>query len=261
MSQSVASPTAPSPIPSTSNDQTDLLKSLGSLFKQCELKHSAPALQPRGLSNRNNWCYVNATLQALLACPPFYNLLKNVYAKLKAGGLGTLTQVPFVACLGRFISEFKVMVRNQPENNNAKTPQQSSSFSKDLVMGDPFECEYVYDALSRSQTQSTDFRPGRQEDAQEFLSFLLNRVHEEMVKCLESLNPAEAQHEGDYTRVNGKPPPPLSGGKLTNGHAENTELVNGSEVDADDEWHEVGRKNKAFVTRKVCKTPTPVKPL
>lgn len=95
-----------------STSSNEVLKNLGTLFKQCELKHSAPALQPRGLSNRNNWCYVNATLQALLACPPFYNLLKTVYSKLKSGNSTnmalTVQQVPFVTAMGRFISEFKV---------------------------------------------------------------------------------------------------------------------------------------------------------
>lgn len=34
------------------------------------------SLLPRGLTNRSNYCYINSILQALLACPPFYNLLK-----------------------------------------------------------------------------------------------------------------------------------------------------------------------------------------
>lgn len=109
-SSSAASVSGDSEQDKTSVANLDVLKNLGTLLKQCELKHSAPALQPRGLSNRNNWCYVNATLQALLACPPFYNLLKTVYTKLKSANSSSLAMqhVPFVAALGRFISEFKV---------------------------------------------------------------------------------------------------------------------------------------------------------
>jgi ubiquitin carboxyl-terminal hydrolase 10 len=33
------------------------------------------SLLPRGLTNRSNYCYINSILQALLACPLFYNLL------------------------------------------------------------------------------------------------------------------------------------------------------------------------------------------
>lgn len=43
-----------------------------------QLEHKAVSLQPRGLTNRSNYCYINATLQALIACPPFYNLMKSM---------------------------------------------------------------------------------------------------------------------------------------------------------------------------------------
>ena len=45
---------------------------------QYQLEHKAVSLQPRGLTNRSNYCYINATLQALIACPPFYNLMKSM---------------------------------------------------------------------------------------------------------------------------------------------------------------------------------------
>jgi len=35
-------------------------------------------LIPRGLKNPSNYCYINSILQALIACPPFYNLLKDI---------------------------------------------------------------------------------------------------------------------------------------------------------------------------------------
>lgn len=42
------------------------------------------ALLPRGLTNKSNWCYVNATLQALAACPPFVHLIKSLEPLLPA---------------------------------------------------------------------------------------------------------------------------------------------------------------------------------
>lgn len=36
------------------------------------------AMQPRGLINKGNWCYINATLQALVACSPFVHLMKSL---------------------------------------------------------------------------------------------------------------------------------------------------------------------------------------
>lgn len=47
------------------------------------LDHKTAHLQPRGLTNRNTRCYINATLQALLTCPPFFNLMRSVQYKLK----------------------------------------------------------------------------------------------------------------------------------------------------------------------------------
>lgn len=43
-----------------------------------QLDHKSFHLQPRGLTNRSNYCYINAILQALIACPPFYNLMKSI---------------------------------------------------------------------------------------------------------------------------------------------------------------------------------------
>lgn len=41
-----------------------------------QMEKQTVSLLPRGLTNRSNYCYINSILQALLACPPFYNLLK-----------------------------------------------------------------------------------------------------------------------------------------------------------------------------------------
>lgn len=43
-----------------------------------ELLATPLPLLPRGLINKSNWCYINATLQALIACPSFVHLVKSL---------------------------------------------------------------------------------------------------------------------------------------------------------------------------------------
>jgi ubiquitin carboxyl-terminal hydrolase 10 len=47
---------------------------MAAFLQSYALNHKSMSLKPRGLSNRSNWCFVNAIMQALVACPPFYNL-------------------------------------------------------------------------------------------------------------------------------------------------------------------------------------------
>ena len=51
---------------------------LAQKINSINLKHSLPVLRPRGFINKRNGCYINSTLQALIACPPFYNLMKEI---------------------------------------------------------------------------------------------------------------------------------------------------------------------------------------
>lgn len=108
---------------------------------------------------------------------------------------------------------------------------------KDLVIGDALEIDYFYETLSSLKADQV-FK-GRQEDAQEFLSFLLNHLHEEMIRCVETF---------DGTRQSSSAP--SSGGNTATQAA--SSQVNGTSADVnDDEWQEVGKKNKAYVTRRV----------
>jgi len=236
-SSSVSSLAEQSASPITTTSSSDSLKTLGNFFKSCELKHSAPALQPRGIRNKQNWCYVNATLQALLACPPFYNLMRNVHQKIKSSNIN-VKEVPCLTAMSRFINEFKVMVRTQQN--------ESSKPSKDLVIGEPFEIEYFYNILSELKFELA-LKSGRQEDAQEFLTALLNKLHEEMIKCLESLSSTSSSSTSTSTQYTET----VENHSKTNGNSTYDLKPNENNLEEDDEWKEVGKKNRAFITRKV----------
>merc|ERR1712154_494070 len=81
---------------------------MGNFLKEYSLNFRAPSIKPRGLSNRSNWCFVNAILQALVACPPFYNLMKN----LPNSVLDLKTQkskTPMLDSIVEFVNEFSVL--------------------------------------------------------------------------------------------------------------------------------------------------------
>ncbi|KAK3809584.1 MAG: hypothetical protein J3Q66DRAFT_72707 [Benniella sp.] len=123
--------------------------------------YASPLTQPRGLVNNGNMCFMNAILQPLLHCPPFYNLLiqigKHVVHDFK-------NPTPLVDSLIEFMREFLVVEKDQAN------------------YGAPFVPENVYDALRG--LKKFDSMRGRQEDCQEFLGYLLDGLHEEFLAAM-----------------------------------------------------------------------------
>ncbi|KAJ6704787.1 UBIQUITIN CARBOXYL-TERMINAL HYDROLASE [Salix purpurea] len=161
------------------------------------------SLLPRGLINTGNLCFLNATLQALLSCSPFVELLQELRIRdIPKVGFPTLT------AFAEFISDF-----DMPTSSNLK---------KDAVeTGRPFRpamFESVLKNFTPDVPNNISGRP-RQEDAQEFLSFIMDQMHDELLKL-------EGQSSG------------------TNGFK--TSTVSSTE---EDEWETVGPKNKSAVTR------------
>ncbi|GER43593.1 ubiquitin carboxyl-terminal hydrolase [Striga asiatica] len=158
---------------------------------------------PRGLINSGNLCFLNATLQALLACSPFVQLLQGLRNRNIAK-----VHHPTLAALVDFIAEFDAV-------GGSITKKKDVS---ELEIGRPFS-PIMFEEVLRKFTPdifgSVSGRP-RQEDAQEFLSFIMDQMHDELLKV-------EGQSYGTKSS-----------------------LVCTSE---DDEWETVGPKNKSAVTR------------
>lgn len=66
----------------------------------------------------------------------------------------------------------------QPSVVDQKGKQQRRR--KDLKLGEPFEPSGIYNVLTTMKTADNTFQRGKQEDAEEFLTFILNKLHEEM---------------------------------------------------------------------------------
>uniref|UniRef100_A0A5B7C7I4 Ubiquitin carboxyl-terminal hydrolase n=1 Tax=Davidia involucrata TaxID=16924 RepID=A0A5B7C7I4_DAVIN len=161
-------------------------------------------LLPRGLINPGNLCFLNATLQALLSCSPFVQLLEGLRIRNipKVG-------YPTLSAFAEFVSDF-----DMPSGEFLK--------KKDVLeTGRPFK-PAMFDGVLRNFTpdvpNSISGRP-RQEDAQEFLSFIMDQLHDELLKL-----------EGQLSSLNGV----------------KSSLVSSAD---DDEWETVGPKNKSAVTR------------
>ncbi|XP_067130896.1 ubiquitin carboxyl-terminal hydrolase 10 [Centruroides vittatus] len=199
-------------------NEDEMVGVLGKLLQEVKLDHTAPSLKPRGLVNRRNWCYINATLQALLACPPFYNLLKSFPANMDKEKRKSCT--PIMDSLVKFVHEFPHM-------------QIVTSTSKDdFPVGSAFEPIYIYKMLSVIKSVCVK---GQQEDAEEFLSCILNGLHEEMLSVMKSL-----QNHNTHA---------CNGNITINGHLDENE---------EEAWQLIGPKNKSMVTRTASISQSPI---
>lgn len=206
-----------------------LAKSFGDSLSRMKISHVPIGLQPRGLMNRGNWCYINATLQALVSCPPFYNMMKKfpVNAPARKGKSST----PIMDSLVQFVHEFHPCAR--PTERGRKT-------LTELVPGPAFEPVNVYNMLQVIE-ENKSFKLGKQEDAEEFLSYILDGLHEEMTTLIKF--------------ANGTPTGPDAVNGLT---TDDVSLDESSEDVDPDSWEQVGPKKKSVLTRRANFEKTPL---
>jgi ubiquitin carboxyl-terminal hydrolase 10 len=145
-------------------------KSLEDYFSKCEVRPSAMAIKPRGLNNKNNYCYINATLQALLACPAFFNVMK--YVPLNEDPVDH--HVPCIKAVHLFVNQFEKMDRSKSSTAN----------HKDIICGQPFDPIDILQEIARLRHLSIDIVRTKQEDAHELLCQLLSELHEEICSIL-----------------------------------------------------------------------------
>lgn len=112
---------------------------------------SVPRITRRLLINPGNLCYLNSILYPLLYCVPFHNLFKVLKKKLKS----KVSDHSIVESLIQFIDEFA-------------SPNIKSPFEPSLV------CNALFDSLDSKLVA------GCQEDASEFLGYLLDGLHREL---------------------------------------------------------------------------------
>ncbi|KAM3383591.1 hypothetical protein ACQJBY_008344 [Aegilops geniculata] len=161
-------------------------------------------LLPHGLKNTGNICFLNATLQAFLSCFPFVQLVQDLRNRSipKAG-------YPTLSAFIELLSQFDVL-----DESTMKKDERFALVAAKVI--NPTMFDQVLRNFTPDVPAGTSARP-RQEDAQEFLSFAMDRMHDELL------------------RLNG------------NGSNSKEGMVVSSEDD--DAWETVGRKNKSAIMR------------
>ncbi|CAF1659344.1 unnamed protein product [Adineta ricciae] len=192
-------------------------RSLEDYFSKCEIRPSAMAIKPRGLLNKSNYCYVNATLQSLLACPAFFNVMKYIPPDEDTDN----HNAPCIRALHSFVNQFEKMDRSK-----------SSSNHKDIVCGAAFEPIEVLQELSRLRRLPVELIKSKQEDAHELLCQLLSEIHDEICQIL--YNPSTNRNEES-----------TSSSDLSTLTADLQ--LNGDEKSED--WLQVGKRNRTHVLR------------
>ncbi|KAK8089285.1 hypothetical protein PG997_004246 [Apiospora hydei] len=183
-------------------------------------------LEPRGLINTGNMCYMNSVLQVLIFCTPFYDFLDQVSKK---AAYSFKSETPLVDAMIMFTREFKVI-----DSAGSVDQLRMRLKSEELEQyGEPFTPEFVYDAI-RKLPRFASMRRGHQQDAEEFLGFLLESLQEECKEVMKRF------------------PVPASATAAAAGSSATTSIDMSSPTgtaDSSSDWLEVGPKQRAAITR------------
>ncbi|KAE8157529.1 hypothetical protein BDV40DRAFT_45205 [Aspergillus tamarii] len=175
-------------------------------------------LEPRGLVNTGNMCYMNSVLQILVSCAPFYQFLDHIGRRASHS---FQSDFPMIDALIMFMKEFRVIdaAHSEEQLRLRLKPNELEQY------GDAFIPEFVYQVI-RQLPRFRDMRRGHQQDAQEFLGFLLEEMHEECARAAKDAPPTK-----------------------TDGAASLSEEPSAADGESGDGWLEVGHKQKPAVTR------------
>ncbi|EKX38040.1 hypothetical protein GUITHDRAFT_165307 [Guillardia theta CCMP2712] len=232
-----------------STTDKDVLLKIESLLDP-SLHLELPSRQPRGMVNMGNLCFMNAVLQSLIGCRAFFQLLHGLLNSHIPRELKTLSS--FVSLASEFVELETAPPPSQDVKDANKEAKETSSTDaaaaavlvRSLKSSTPLNPGYFFDLVS-TFAPTDPVRPGRgkarQEDAQEFLSFLLNCLHDEFVSF-----------ENRVLSADGNGP---NGGSGEDGGSSTT----GADASPDDDdWQEVGGHAKVTFVRKLNMETSPV---
>ncbi|UZJ57485.1 hypothetical protein CBS101457_006805 [Exobasidium rhododendri] len=232
--------------------------SLDEVVRQAETRYVAPLTYPRGMINKGNFCFANAILQVLVYCAPFYNLFRLVGEHV-AHDFHNST--PLMEAVIGFLSEFHP-IPVSVQKALQETPSKAIDILREIdASSEPFAPEFLYDAMKMNKRFDT-MRRGHQEDAEEFLGFFLDTLHEELLIAIRNSNDKLAAKRKQVGQA--KTDDKQVGDEGEEGDdGEDTEEVKRevkrpTSPTEGDGWLEVGQKGKTSFTRTTSAAHSPI---
>ncbi|KTB22965.1 Ubiquitin carboxyl-terminal hydrolase 3 [Nakaseomyces glabratus] len=147
---------------------------------------------PRGIINNANICFMSSVLQVLLYCAPFVDILNVVSTRNMNAKSGSSSAKLLDACLTIYKKFDKANYEKEKEKESEKEKPGSKKSSPPAYASitEAVNPDEFYRSLS-TIPKFKDLRWGHQEDAEEFLTHLLDQLHEELISAIDSLSENE----------------------------------------------------------------------
>jgi ubiquitin carboxyl-terminal hydrolase 10 len=249
-SRSASSPLNPSRKGKSGGKGNNAPVSLATLIDEAETQFTAPLTYPRGMINKGNLCFANAILQTLVYCAPFYNLFR-VLGQTVPHDLHNST--PLMEAVIHFLSEFQIIPAEVQRNFGESASSAVDALRDIQAASEPFVPEQLYEAMKLNKRFDT-MRRGHQEDAEEFLGFILDTLHEELQSTIQKAEARERKAQGKNEKE-GQVAEQANGGLEEEEERVVNRPVSPSEGDG---WLEVGQKGKTSFTRTTSTSHSPI---